>query len=67
MRAILIALIQLYQRGAPSRLRRTCRFEPSCSNYAILALEKFGVIKGVYAAAHRILRCRRPNGGVDYP
>ncbi|MCO7626141.1 membrane protein insertion efficiency factor YidD [Pseudomonas fluorescens] len=52
---------------APERLRSACRFEPSCSNYSILAFQKYGFIKGVDLTARRICRCRYPNGGTDYP
>lgn len=62
-----IAVIRLYQRIAPSRLRDACRFEPTCSNYAILAIEKYGALKGWRLALARIGRCRIPNGGSDYP
>ncbi|UVK85712.1 membrane protein insertion efficiency factor YidD [Pseudomonas sichuanensis] len=52
---------------APSRLRNACRFEPSCSNYALLAIEKHGAVRGWKMALNRIHRCRFPNGGEDYP
>lgn len=43
-----------------------CRFRPTCSEYAILAIEKKGLIKGVILAAWRILRCNPWNkGGYD--
>ncbi|WP_082765893.1 membrane protein insertion efficiency factor YidD [Azotobacter vinelandii] len=64
---LLLALIHLYQRVAPQRLRGACRFEPSCSNYASLAIRKHGPWKGMRMALHRIHRCRIPNGGEDYP
>ncbi|MEK7203317.1 MAG: membrane protein insertion efficiency factor YidD [Patescibacteria group bacterium] len=43
-----------------------CRFKPTCSNYAIVAIEKFGVIKGGIKALWRVLRCNPFNpGGFD--
>ncbi|MNZ06722.1 putative membrane protein insertion efficiency factor [compost metagenome] len=63
----LLATIRIYQRIAPQRLRGACRFEPSCSNYAMLAIQKHGPWKGVRMALQRIHRCRIPNGGEDYP
>ncbi|MCB0532291.1 MAG: membrane protein insertion efficiency factor YidD [Lewinellaceae bacterium] len=39
-----------------------CRFQPTCSNYAIQAIEEWGIFKGTYLAARRILRCH-PWGG----
>jgi hypothetical protein len=46
-----------------------CRFYPSCSNYAIMALEKYGFFRGWYLAGHRIRRCNKENteSCVDYP
>ncbi|MBP5952452.1 membrane protein insertion efficiency factor YidD [Pseudomonas sp. P42] len=62
-----VSAIRCYQRVAPSRLRDVCRFEPSCSNYAIQAIEKYGVLTGCSKAVVRICRCRYPNGGKDFP
>ncbi|NWE05005.1 MULTISPECIES: membrane protein insertion efficiency factor YidD [Pseudomonas] len=62
-----IAAIRWYQRVAPARLRDACRFEPTCSNYAIKAIEKHGVANGCLEAAGRICRCQYPNGGQDLP
>ncbi|MCU7237356.1 membrane protein insertion efficiency factor YidD [Pseudomonas peradeniyensis] len=62
-----VGVIRFYQRVAPSRLRNACRFEPSCSNYALLAIEKHGAVRGWKMALNRIHRCRFPNGGEDYP
>ncbi len=67
MKKVIISFIKLYQKTAPQSLRQSCRFEPSCSNYMILAIEKYGVIKGVWLGLKRISRCRVPNGGKDYP
>lgn len=49
--------------------RVICRFYPSCSNYAILALEKYGFFKGWYMAFNRILRCTDDNRDtcIDFP
>lgn len=46
-----------------------CRFYPSCSNYAIMALEKYGFLKGWYMAVDRVMRCRDDNTDtcVDFP
>ncbi|WP_419308204.1 membrane protein insertion efficiency factor YidD [Chromohalobacter israelensis] len=62
-----IWLVRLYQRLAPSRLRDACLFEPTCSSYAILALQKYGFLKGWGMALRRIGTCRPPHGGRDYP
>ncbi|EKO3451601.1 membrane protein insertion efficiency factor YidD [Vibrio fluvialis] len=60
-------LIYLYRIIAPNKLRQSCLFEPSCSEYAILSLKKHGFVKGWQVALNRISRCKQPNGGVDYP
>lgn len=62
-----IRLILLYQYLAPVKIRNGCRFEPSCSNYAILALRKYGFLRGWKVAFNRLKRCKYPNGGEDYP
>lgn len=65
MRKVLVYLIRAYQvifAGAP----RTCRFEPTCSEYAIQAIERYGVLKGMAMAGYRILRCNPwTPGGYD--
>lgn len=62
-----IKVIKLYQRLAPQKIRDACRFEPTCSNYAILALQKYGFLKGWKMALNRLRRCKYPNGGEDLP
>ena len=56
MKYILIKIIKLYQL-IPGDFHNNCRHEPSCSNYAITAIERFGSIKGSYLAIKRILKC----------
>lgn len=62
-----VDFVLLYQKTAPEKLRRSCLFEPSCSEYMLLAIDKYGTLKGVFKGVKRILRCHHPNGGVDYP
>ncbi|MCK5808313.1 membrane protein insertion efficiency factor YidD [bacterium] len=57
MKRILISLIRFYQKWISPFTANSCRFYPSCSQYAIDALEKKGVIKGSLKAGWRILRC----------
>ena len=53
---------------SPLKRYPTCRYIPTCSEYAILAIEKYGVIKGILKAVWRVLRCNPfSKGGVDYP
>lgn len=64
MKDLLIKLIHLYQK-IPGNFHYKCRFVPTCSNYAIDAINEYGIIKGVYLTFKRILRCN-PWGGFGY-
>lgn len=66
LKYILIWFIRVYQRYAKSETRLRCCYTPSCSEYAILALKKYGVCIGSIKAIKRLLRCGPP-GGIDYP
>ncbi len=65
--ARLLALpIRLYQAIISPLLPSACRFYPSCSTYAIQALEQRGALRGAYLIFRRILRCHSLNpGGLD--
>lgn len=63
----LIGAVLMYKAFAPLEMRRQCRFEPTCSTYMIMALRKYGLIIGLIKGICRIVRCRPPNGGIDYP
>ncbi|MDT0576777.1 membrane protein insertion efficiency factor YidD [Croceicoccus sp. F390] len=62
MKHVLIAIARLWQLGPSVILPPSCRFAPSCSEYAIQALRKHGAIKGGWLATKRLLRCH-PWGG----
>jgi uncharacterized protein len=64
-----IGLVWLYRRTLGLLVPAgTCKFHPSCSEYAIQALRKHGLFKGSALAAWRLLRCNPwSHGGVDYP
>ena len=66
-KAIVIFLIRLYQRYGPYDVRCMCVFIPNCSEYMILAIKKYGLIKGIKKGKDRLSRCHDPNGGEDYP
>lgn len=57
IRAGVIRLIRLYQRRISPHLGHHCRFLPTCSQYAVEAIETHGLVKGGLLAAWRILRC----------
>lgn len=67
LKHILIWLVKVYQKFAPERIRQKCVFVPSCSEYMILALQKYGAIKGFIKGIQRLKRCHLPNHGEDYP
>ena len=63
----LVKLIRLYQILISPYLGSNCKFSPSCSNYSIEALKKYGLVKGLYLATIRILKCNpwNKNCGFD--
>lgn len=66
MRKFLIFLIKIYRKFISPLKPPSCRFYPTCSMYAIEAIEKYGAFKGSYLAIKRILRCHPLNkGGYD--
>lgn len=66
LKRMLICVIHIYQHYAPTPLRMKCRFEPSCSQYMIDAIEKYGAIKGLIVGIKRLKRCKVGNGGYDF-
>lgn len=64
---MLISLIRFYQRQiSPLKASGTCKYIPSCSEYAVQALEQHGALKGSILAVWRILRCNPfSEGGLD--
>lgn len=65
MKKILIKLIKMYQ-ATPLSTHSNCKYIPSCSNYAIDAINKYGVFKGSLLSVWRILRCNPfSKGGID--
>jgi uncharacterized protein len=66
MKKSLIRSIRIYQRFISSLLPPSCRFTPTCSQYAVEAIDRFGTIKGSYLATMRICRCNPFHpGGYD--
>jgi putative membrane protein insertion efficiency factor len=67
VRKIFVLMIKAYQKLISPLLTPRCKYYPSCSTYAELAISEFGV-KGFFMAAARLVRCNPfSNGGVDYP
>jgi hypothetical protein len=63
---LLIGLIRCYQRLISPGLPPSCRFAPSCSQYALEAVQRYGAVKGVWLSARRLTRCHPWHpGGFD--
>ena len=65
MKKILIKLIKLYQK-VPGNFHNSCKYIPSCSNYAIEAINEYGAFKGSFMSIKRIMKCNPfSKGGID--
>lgn len=63
---LLVIMVRLYQKAVSPCLPRSCRFLPTCSDYAIEAIQTHGVTKGVLKACLRIMKCHPFHpGGYD--
>jgi len=63
-----IGAIKLYQRYAPEEIRRRCLFMPTCSEYTIMAVSKYGAVIGLFKSYNRLVyRCRGNIYQIDYP
>ena len=68
MRTLFTAPIRVYQRVISPALPARCRYYPTCSQYAVGAIRRYGVLRGLVLAGWRVLRCNPlSNGGVDRP
>ncbi|GIV53030.1 MAG: putative membrane protein insertion efficiency factor [Candidatus Kapaibacterium sp.] len=66
MRTLFVIIIRAYQRWISPLLGAQCRFYPTCSQYAIEAIERYGAAKGIWLAVRRIARCHPWHpGGFD--
>lgn len=66
MKKIILLLIKLYQKYISIFLGKNCRFYPTCSVYTYEAIEKFGIIKGIFLGIKRIIKCHPFHpGGYD--
>ena len=63
---ILIALVKFYRKYLSPLTPPTCRYVPTCSQYALEALEKYGALKGGWLAVKRICRCHPFHKGHDF-
>jgi len=66
MKHLALALISLYRYMISPLFPQSCRFEPTCSEYARQAIERYGVLRGTYRATRRLARCHPFHpGGYD--
>jgi len=63
MRTLVLAPIRLYQRLISPALPRRCRYEPTCSAYAAVAVGQYGILRGLVLAGWRLLRCNPWSAG----
>lgn len=67
-KSAIIGAVRLYQRYAPEDVRRRCLFKPTCSEYTILAVQKYGAVKGLYKAYIRLFKkCHGRIYSIDNP
>ncbi len=65
-RRVAVLPIRLYQVAVSPALGQRCKYEPSCSRYAVEAIRRYGVVRGLVLAAWRVLRCNPwSHGGHD--
>ena len=68
VKRLVISLVRFYQKAISPLFPSSCRYYPTCSTYTIMAIEKYGLLKGGLKAVWRILRCNPwSKGGIDYP
>ena len=66
MKTVILLVLRLYKRFVSPFLPPSCRFEPSCSMYMYQAIEKKGVLKGLFFGVRRLLKCHPFHpGGLD--
>jgi putative membrane protein insertion efficiency factor len=66
VRSVAVAPLRLYQRFISPAFGNRCRYYPSCSEYAVQAITRFGILRGLILAGWRLLRCNPwSQGGVD--
>jgi putative membrane protein insertion efficiency factor len=68
VRTIATAPVRFYQRAISPAIPARCKYHPSCSEYAVQAVRRYGVLRGVVLAAWRLLRCNPwSHGGAGVP
>jgi putative membrane protein insertion efficiency factor len=66
-RAVAVAPLRFYQRFVSPAIPQRCKYHPSCSEYAVTAIRRYGILRGLVLAGWRLLRCNPwSHGGVDF-
>jgi hypothetical protein len=63
MRTLLTALLRFYKAWISPWLPSACRFEPTCSDYMRMAVERYGALRGIWLGVKRLLRCHPLHAG----
>ena len=67
LRGVVVGPVRVYQRLISPALPARCKYHPTCSQYAVQAVRRYGVLRGLVLAAWRLLRCNPwSHGGVDF-
>jgi putative membrane protein insertion efficiency factor len=67
VRTLVIVVLKIYQTCVSPLLGERCRFHPSCSHYAVAAVEKHGIIRGFFFTIRRLFRCHPWHSGGEDP
>jgi len=66
-RAVVVAPVRFYRRWISPGIPRRCKYYPTCSQYAMTAIGRYGILRGLVLAGWRLLRCNPwSHGGVDF-
>ncbi len=66
-RSVAVAPVRFYQRFISPAIPQRCKYHPSCSQYSVTAIRRYGILRGLVLSAWRLLRCNPwSHGGVDF-
>jgi uncharacterized protein len=66
-RTLAVAPVRFYQRFVSPAIPQRCKYHPSCSQYAVTAIRRYGILRGLVLSGWRLLRCNPwSHGGVDF-
>ena len=66
-RSVVVAPVRFYQRFISPAIPQRCKYHPSCSQYSVTAIRRYGILRGLVLSTWRLLRCNPwSHGGVDF-